>query len=602
MSTQPDRIVGIDLGTTNSEIAYIQDGQPVVIPDESGDSLLPSVVGLSDDGRLLVGHAARNQWRLAPERTIKSIKRQMGEDTTVELGGHVYTPQEISAIILRTLKARAMQYLDGEITKAVITVPAYFNDAQRQATREAGELAGMEVVRILNEPTAASLTYDTDQHELKRILVYDLGGGTFDVSIVQVQEGVVEVLASHGDTQLGGDDFDAALAEHLMQRFEEEHAVNLRDLPAARARLLRAAEEAKKVLSSAPYATVQEEYIAEKAGIPLHLTLEISRLEFEDLIQPWLDKTMTCVGQALDDARLIPSQLDQVLLVGGSTRSPIVSRRLEERLQQPAHQEVDPDLCVAMGAAVQAAMIGGLEVGPVLVDITPHSLGIRCLGMMQGQFSDTVFSRIITRNTPLPASRSEVYQTIVDGQERVQIEVFQGESDNALHNTSVGEFAIEGLADVPAGNEVMVHMHLTLDGILRVTATEKHTGLQRQVRIENALSRFQRNDRDEALNRLDLLFETQSPERDADDAAVEAESPRAADTQPETISVQRAVGQARAVLEKAERLLPNVEPEEREELDAVIERLRQAITASQLADIEALSAELAEALFYLEDI
>jgi molecular chaperone DnaK len=601
MSTQADRIVGIDLGTTNSEIAYIQDGQPVVIPDENGDSLLPSVVGLSDDGRLLVGHAARNQWRLAPERTIKSIKRRMGEDITVELGDHVYTPQEISAIILRTLKARAMQYLDCDITQAVITVPAYFNDAQRQATREAGELAGMEVVRILNEPTAASLTYDTEQHELKRILVYDLGGGTFDVSIVQVQEGVVEVLASHGDTQLGGDDFDAALAEHLMQRFEAEHAVNLRDLPAARARLLRAAEEAKKILSSAPYATVQEEYIAEKAGIPLHLTLEISRLEFEELIQPWLDKTMTCVGQALDDARLIPSQLDQVLLVGGSTRSPIVSRLLEERLRQPAHQEVDPDLCVAMGAAVQAGMIGGLEVGPVLVDITPHSLGIRCLGMVQGQFSDTVFSRIITRNTPLPASRSEVYQTIVDGQERVLIEVFQGEADNALHNTSVGEFAVEGLADVPAGNEVMVHMHLTLDGILRVTATEKHTGLQRQVRIENALARFQRDDRDEALNRLNLLFETQSLGRDADDAAVEAESPRP-DTQPETISVQRAVVQGRAVLEKAERLLPNVEPEEREELDAVIERLRQAITASQLADIEALSTELAEALFYLEDI
>jgi molecular chaperone DnaK len=601
MSAQPDRIVGIDLGTTNSEIAYIQDGQPVVIPDESGDALLPSVVGLSDDGRLLVGHAARNQWMLAPERTIKSIKRRMGEDTTVELGDHVYTPQEISAIILRTLKARAMQYLDGEITKAVITVPAYFNDAQRQATREAGELAGMEVVRILNEPTAASLTYDTDQHELKRLLVYDLGGGTFDVSIVQVQEGVVEVLASHGDTQLGGDDFDAALAEHIMQRFEEEHAVNLRDVPAARARLLRAAEEAKKVLSSAPYATVQEEYIAEKAGIPLHLTLEISRLEFEDLIQPLLDKTITCVGQALDDASLIPSQLDQVLLVGGSTRSPIVSRLLEERLRQPAHQEVDPDLCVAMGAAVQAAMIGGLEVGPVLVDITPHSLGIRCLGMVQGQFSDTVFSRIITRNTPLPASRSEVYQTIVDGQERVQIEVFQGEADNVLQNTSVGEFAIEGLADVPAGNEVMVHMNLTLDGILRVTATEKHTGLQRQVRIENALARFQRDDRDEALDRLNLLFETQSPGQEADDAAVEAESP-SDDTQPGTISVQRAVVQARAVLEKAERLLPIVEPEEREELDAVIERLRQAITASQLADIEALSTELAEALFYLEDI
>jgi molecular chaperone DnaK len=293
--------------------------------------------------------------------------------------------------------------------------------------------------------------------------------------------------------------------------------------------------------------------------------------------------------------------LDQVLLVGGSTRSPIVPRLLEERLRQPAHQEVDPDLCVAMGAAVQAAMIGGLEVGPVLVDITPHSLGIRCLGMVQGQFSDTVFSRIITRNTPLPASRSEVYQTIVDGQERVQIEVFQGEADNVLQNTSVGEFAIEGLADVPAGNEVMVHMNLTLDGILRVTATEKHTGLQRQVRIENALARFQRDDRDEALDRLELLFETQSPGQDADDAAVAVESPRGG-TPPETLSVQRAVVRARAVLEKAERLLPSIEPEEREELDAVIERLRQAITVSQLADIEVLSTELDEALFYLEDI
>ena len=601
MSAQPDPIVGIDLGTTNSEIAYIRDGQPVVIPDESGDSLLPSVVGLSDDGRLLVGHTARNQWMLAPERTIKSIKRRMGEDTTVQLGDQVYTPQEISAMILRTLKARAMQVLDCEITKAVITVPAYFNDAQRQATREAGELAGMEVVRIINEPTAASLTYDPDQQELKRLLVYDLGGGTFDVSIVQVQEGVVEVLASHGDTQLGGDDFDAALAEHMMQRFEEEHGVNLRDLPAARSRLLRAAEEAKKGLSSAPYVMVQEEYIAERDGVPLHLTLEISRLEFEGLIQPLLDKTMICVGQALDDASLIPSQLDQILLVGGSTRSPIVSRLLEERLRQPAHQEIDPDLCVAMGAAVQAAMIGGLEVGPVLVDITPHSLGIRCLGLVQGQLSDTVFSRIITRNTPLPASRSEVYQTVVYAQECVDIEVFQGEADNALQNTSVGEFTIEGLAEVPAGNEVMVHMNLTLDGILRVTATEKHTGLQRQVRIENALARFQRDDRDEALDRLDLLFETQSTGQDADDTAVEAETPTDG-TQPEASVVQRAVVQARALLEKADRPLPTIEPEEREELGVVMERLHQAIMASQLADIETLSTELAEALFYLEDI
>jgi molecular chaperone DnaK len=481
-----DVIVGIDLGTTNSEIAYVKEGgQPQVIPDETGEVILPSFVGLSDDGRLLVGHAARNQWLLAPDRTVKSIKRRMGEEVKVRLGDQEYTPQEISAMILRTLRDRAARYLDYDVRRAVITVPAYFNDAQRQATREAGELAGLDVVRIINEPTAASLTYDTDQQELKRLLVYDLGGGTFDVSIVQVQDGVVEVLASHGDTQLGGDDFDRLLAEHIMQRFADEHQIDLQTVPVAHARVLRAAEEAKKQLSFAPFASVQEEYIADKDGTPLHLSLEIARHEFEQLIQPLLDNTMTCVGQALDDARLRPSQLDQVLLVGGSTRSPMVSQLLEERLQQLPHQEVDPDLCVALGAGVQAAMIAGLEVGPVLVDITPHSLGIRCLGTVGGLPSDSMFSPIITRNTPLPASRSELYNTVVDNQDAVLIEVYQGEQEDALLNTLVGEFTVEGLAAVPAGNQVVVQMHLTLDGILQVTATEKRTGLQRQVRIEN---------------------------------------------------------------------------------------------------------------------
>ena len=600
-----DVIVGIDLGTTNSEIAYIKDDQPYVIPDETGDAILPSVVGLSEDGRLLVGHAARNQLLLAPERSIKSIKRRMGEDTTVTLGDQTYAPQEISAMILRTLRERAERHLGMPVGKAVITVPAYFNDAQRQATREAGELAGLEVVRIINEPTAASLTYDTDQWDLKRLLVYDLGGGTFDVSIVQIQEGVVEVLASHGDTQLGGDDFDALLAEHIMQHIENEEGVDLRDNPAARARVLRAAEEAKKHLSSAPFATVQEEYIAEKDGAPLHLTMEIERHEFESLVRPLLDKTITCVGQALDDAKLSPSQLDRVLLVGGSTRSPIVTEMLEERLDQSAHQEVDPDLCVALGAAVQAAIINGQDIGPVLVDITPHSLGIRCLGTVHGHFSDSMFSRIINRNSPLPISRSEGYQTVYDGQDTVEIEVYQGEHEDARMNTLVGEFRVEGLADAPAGNEVLVHMNLTLDGILQVTATEKQTGLQRQVRIENALTRFQHDGRDEAQRRLDALFDDDDDDYDDDDAieaefhAVEATDAPA--DEPNDTAMHRAVTQARALIEKAERLLPNAEEADKADLEALVARLRDAIDARHASDMEARSDELSDLLFYLED-
>src|SRR5947209_1670401 len=348
-------IVGIDLGTTNSEVAIVRDGQPHVFA-EDGDPILPSFVGLSEDGRLLVGKADRNQWLLAPERTVKSIKRKMGQDVKVRLGEPEYRPQEVSAMKLRTLRDRAAQQLGAEVKKAVITVPAYFNDGQRQATKEAGELAGLEVVRILNEPTAASLTYDPSQREMRRMLVYDLGGGTFDVSIVQSQEGVVEVLASHGDTQLGGDDFDDLLLKLVCDRFQQEHDIDLRANVVSRARLLKAVEAAKRHLSEHPFARVEEEFIAEKDGQALHLNLEISRIEYERLIQPLMDRTMDCVQRALDDAHLLPAQIDKVVLVGGSTRTPLVSSLLEDRLRQPAHQEVNPDLCVAMGAAIQGGI------------------------------------------------------------------------------------------------------------------------------------------------------------------------------------------------------------------------------------------------------
>src|SRR5205814_641240 len=289
--------------TTNSEVAYVRDGQPHVC-EEDGDPILPSFVGLSEDGKLLVGKAARNQWVLAPERTVKSIKRRMGQDVKVKLGDQEYRPQEISAMILRALKDRAAKALGREVRKAVITVPAYFNDAQRQATREAGELAGLEVVRILNEPTAASLTYDPSQRELHRLLVYDLGGGTFDVSIVQAQDGVVEVLSSHGDTQLGGDDFDELLLKLVCDRFQAEHGVDLRASLVSRARVLRAAEAAKRHLSSHPFAKVEEEFIAEKDGVAVHLNLEVSREEYEEMIRPLMDRTMDCVQRAQDDAHL----------------------------------------------------------------------------------------------------------------------------------------------------------------------------------------------------------------------------------------------------------------------------------------------------------
>src|SRR5437588_2258062 len=300
-------IVGIDLGTTNSEIAELRDGQPYVFA-EDGDPILPSFVGLSEDGRLLVGKAARNQWVLAPERTIKSIKRKMGQDVKVKLGDQEYRPQEISAMILRALRDRAAAELNQPVSKAVITVPAYFNDAQRQATREAGELAGLEVVRILNEPTAASLTYDPSQTELRRMLVYDLGGGTFDVSIVQAQESVVEVLSSHGDTQLGGDDFDDLLLNLLCERFQQEHGVDLRTNLVSKARVLRAVEAAKRHLSEYPFARLEEEFIAEKAGQPLHLNIEISREQYQAMIRPLIDRTLDCVQRALDDAHLTATQ------------------------------------------------------------------------------------------------------------------------------------------------------------------------------------------------------------------------------------------------------------------------------------------------------
>jgi molecular chaperone DnaK len=594
-----EAIVGIDLGTTNSEVALVRDRQPQVFA-EDGDPILPSFVGLSEEGRLLVGKAARNQWVLAPERTIKSIKRKMGQDVKVQLGDHEYRPQEISAMILKSLRDRASTQVGAPISKAVITVPAYFNDAQRQATREAGELAGLEVTRILNEPTAASLTYDPSHRQLQRLLVYDLGGGTFDVSIVQAQEGVVEVLASHGDTQLGGDDFDDLLLKHVCDHFQAEHGIDLRASLVARARALQAVEAAKRHLSYHPFARIEEEFIAEKDGQPLHLNVEISREEYESLIRPLLGRTMDCVQRALDDSHLTGAAIDKVVLVGGSTRTPLVAHLLEERLGRPAHQEVNPDLCVAMGAAIQAGIIGGQEVGAVLVDITPHSLGIKCLDEMRGFNFPFRFVPILHRNTLLPASRSEVFYTVHDNQTEVQIEVYQGESEDVRLNHEAGRFRIEGLGRVPAGNALVVQLDLNLDGMLKVSARERATGLQKQITIDNALARFEREESSAARERLEQLWEESEGE-----LAGPGEEREEGDELPALVPApregQRKAVQARALLEKAERQLSRVQERDRVELERLMEQVRVALTDRRWPDLSNASNQLADVLFYLED-
>ena len=382
--TLNDIIIGIDLGTTNSEVAVVQDGQTHII-EVDGSKILPSLVGLADDGALLVGQTARNQYTLYPERTVRSVKRRMGEDVRLPMGDQEYTPQEISALILGRLKKAAEDYLGQPVSKAVITVPAYFSDAQRQATRDAGELAHLQVVRIINEPTAAALAYEADHKEAKNILVYDLGGGTFDVSVVRLSQDVTEVLASHGNNHLGGDDFDAKLVEHVTTHLKEKKGIDPGEERSAMARITRACEVAKISLSDAPFARIEEEYLLERDGNPVHLSLELDRSDYEDMITPYIDETLEAAHIALKGAGLAVRDIQEVLLVGGATGTPLVQQRLEKELGIQPRAEVDPDLCVAAGAAIQAAVIAGRKVSGVLVDVTPYTFGTSAWADLNGE-------------------------------------------------------------------------------------------------------------------------------------------------------------------------------------------------------------------------
>ncbi len=505
-----EKIIGIDLGTTFSAVAAVQDGAPRLLSD-GANKIVPSVVGFTTDGELVVGEAARNQLALYPDATVRSIKRRMGGEETVALHGRDYSPAEISALVLREMKRIAEAELGDEVGRAVITVPAFFSDAARQATREAGELAGFTVERIINEPTAAALAYGLERGDTDEIIaVYDLGGGTFDVSIVEMNAGILEVRASHGDTQLGGDDFDEALMDFLADAFEEEHGVDPRENPAARARLLRAAENAKIVLSAQPFVRVREEFLLENAGKPLHLDVEVSRNEFDDLIADLVDKTLTAFDLALADAGLEPDELDRVIFVGGSTRIPLVWNRVKAHTGQEPMTEINPDEAVALGAAAQAAIIAGEPLDAILVDVTPHSLGIEVADFQMGRIVQDRYSAIIARNSTLPTTRAQVFSALHPQQDAINLKVYQGESEIASRNTLLGEFLFENLKPETRGEppRVTVEFDLDINGILHVNAVDRGSGKVKQTTLQAAHTKLDPASKEAASRHLAELSDT----------------------------------------------------------------------------------------------
>ena len=599
-------IIGIDLGTTNSEVAAFVDGRVQVLGP--GDQrILPSCVGFSTSGELLVGEPARNQQTLYPERTVRSIKRRMGNGEAVLLGDKSFTPPEISAVILRELVDWAAMSLGKRPEKAVITVPAYFSDAQRSATREAGALAGLEVVRILNEPTAASLAYGFGDGLRHTALIYDLGGGTFDVSVVTVEGEVTEVLASHGNNRLGGDDFDDLLAERLAAEFQKQYGIDVRQgHPAGKARLWWAAEEAKKKLSFEPYVAIREEAVVMRAGQPLHLEMEISRDDYEAFIRPLVDSTLDSVSKALQDAGKKPSEMDAVLLVGGSTRTPLVFNRLTEIMGIEPRQDVHPDLCVALGAGVLASRLAGRDVDRVLVDVSPFSFGVSYLGERGGYPYPQCYKTIIRRNTPLPLTRTDRFMTSYPFQAAVDIQVYQGDDDDALKNILVGDFRVEGLTPVPDANEVLCRMRLDLDGILEVAAIEKTTGKSKQITIANALQAKTPEEIAAGRKRIQELFESRSGGLPNDElpGGGENEEDEGGDLIETTaiapIAPLKGEEDAVALIERSRKQLSKMHVDDREEAIDLHEKIEQAIDGGDEAALAEAARGLKELLFFME--
>ena len=485
------KIIGIDLGTTNSCVAVMEGGEPVVIANSEGARTTPSVVGFTKTGDRLVGQVAKRQAITNPDNTVSSIKRQMGTDHKVTLNGKEYTPQQVSAMILQKLKADAEAYLGETVTEAVITVPAYFNDSQRQATKDAGTIAGLNVRRIINEPTAAALAYGVDKEDNQKIMVYDLGGGTFDVSIIEMGDGVTEVLATNGDTHLGGDDFDQRIIDWMADAFQTENGIDLRKDKMAAQRLKEAAEKAKIELSSAMSSQINLPFITADATGPKHLDMTLTRAKFNELTADLVDRTMTPVRKALQDAGLRASDLKKVLMVGGSTRIPAVYDAVKKELNCEPFKGINPDECVAVGAAIQGGVLNGEKKGLLLLDVTPLSLGIETLG--------GVCTKIIDRNTTIPTHKSQVFSTAADNQPSVEVNVLQGEREFARDNKSLGVFHLDGIAPAPRGvPQIEVTFDIDANGIVKVSAKDLGTGKEQNITI-TASTNMSKEDIDKAV-------------------------------------------------------------------------------------------------------
>ena len=574
------KVIGIDLGTTNSCVAVMEGGEPVVIANAEGARTTPSVVAFTratsnKASERLVGELAKRQAVTNPDRTIISIKRDMGTDRKITIDGKTYTPPEISAMILQKLKADAESYLGTTVSQAVITVPAYFSDSQRQATKDAGRIAGLEVLRIVNEPTAAALAYGLDKERDQKIMVYDLGGGTFDVSILEIGDGVFEVLATNGNTRLGGDDFDQKIIDYLVAEFKKENGIDLSTDKMAMQRLREAAEKAKKELSGVTSTNIMLPYITADANGPKNMDINLTRAKFDELTADLVEKTMGPTKQAMKDAGLTPEKVDKVLLVGGSTRIPAVQEAVKRYLGKEPFKGINPDECVAIGAAIQAGVLTGDVKDLLLLDVTPLSLGIETMG--------GVFTKLIERNTTIPTKKSQVFSTAADNQTSVDVHVLQGEREMAAYNKTLGRFQLSGIMPAPRGvPQIEVTFDIDANGIVNVSAKDLGTGAEQKITI-TASSNLTEEDIKKAV-------------KDAEEfAAQDKKAKEAVDTKNMADS---AVYQAEKMVKD---LGDKLEAADKSEIEAAIQKVKDAITANNTDDMKRTTEELQQAFYKVSE-